>query len=687
MPIRKKMLLFVSIVVIVPMLFIFILSNSVLNDQIEKAAQEYLQNAFIIARNQMVSRLDEMQKLSNTTAKSSEFQEAIQEVNTIKLNKTISDINEVYDYLDFSMVFDGEKKLITSKPNIESPKLSRLSTLIGEAERAHTTITSEELFNIEDLFPIGSASYNKFRVLVSDHGKNNNSNKYLTKCLAAVTISPVYNKESNKPIGFLVFGDIVNNDAYFPQIYSKSVENSYLAISVDGIRISSNIQSHEKENYIGSSIPIPYSTLEGTRNAYFGNVNFEGEIHIFLDNSILNRDGNKVGVLGVGIPETKFSIIMNIQRGIIIFVSIFCLVIMIFIGIAVANHITEPIIKATELANQISKGNNEVVIDKRFLEGKNSETTILLKAFQKMAGDLKNSEVERLNYLGKLENKQAEMQMLSKQLVILNENLEGKVKLRTQDLREAIIVLKKAGEIKSLFLANMSHELRTPLSAIISCSEILKDKLFGTLNDKQSKYVSNILNSGHHLLMLINDVLDISKIEAGKMTLLLGVYSVSEVIMEGLSVVKSLAYRKNIHITINIVPTNFIIKVDANKLKQIFYNLLANAIKFTPENGKVIVEVCKNGNYMQLTVKDNGIGIKEEDQERIFNEFEQADSSYEREYEGTGLGLPLTKKLVEIHGGKIFLHSILGKGTEVIVTLPVNINENTNNGTNTSTIV
>ena len=674
MPIRKKMLMFVSIVVIVPTLFIFILSNSILNNQIEKAAQGYLQNAFVIARNQMLNRLSEMQKLSIKTAKSLEFQEALQDVNTTKLNKTTNDIEEVYDYIDFYMVFDGDKKLLTSKPSIENPKFSRLSKLIDETEKEHKTITSEELFNLEDLFPIGSKEYNKFKILINDNNKDNKVNEYLTKCLTAITISPVYNK-NNKQTGFLVFGAIANNNNYFPENYSKSVQNSYLAISINGIRVSSNIRGPKKENYIGSSIPIPFSTLEGTRNAYYGKQNNDGEIHLFLDNSILNLDGDKVGVIGVGIPEAKFSIIMNIQRGIIISVSIFCLVIMIFIGIAVAKRITEPVIKATELANQIAEGNNEILIDKRLLEGKNSETTILLKAFQKMACDLKNGEEERLNYLEKLQNEHFEQQKLSEQLAVLNENLEGEVKLRTQDLREAIIVLKRAGEIKSLFLANMSHELRTPLSAIITCSEILNEKLFGTLNDKQSKYISNILNSANHLLKLINDVLDISKIEAGKMTLILGLYSISDIITEGISVVKSLAYRKNINITINIIPKDFIIKVDGNKLKQILYNLLANAIKFTPKNGKVTVEVYKNDEYMQLTVKDNGIGIKEEDQQRVFNEFEQVDSSYERQYEGTGLGLPLTKKLVEIHGGKIFLHSILGKGTEVVVTLPININE------------
>lgn len=678
MPIRRKVLILVSLIVIVPMIFIFFISNSVLNNQIEKAAQGYLQNAFIISRNQIVNRLNEMERLSIRTTKSLEFQKAIQEKNTRGLNQIIFDINEVYDYIDFYMVFDDKKRLIACPPNIKKSKFPRLNALISKAENSHNIIVSEELFNLEDLFYTDSNEYNKFKVLISKSNEDNKVNKYLTKCLTSVNISPIYNKKNNKNIGFLVIGAIANNDKYFPEIYSKSVENSYLALSIDGIRIASNIRSPKKENYIGSLIPISINTLEGRRNVYYGKQNIDGEVHIFLDKTIVDCDGNNVGVLGVGIPEHKFSIIMNTQRNIIIFVSLICLVFMIFIGRHAANLITKPIVRATELADQISHGNNEIVIDECFFKEKNSETTILLEAFKKMAADLRTSEEERLDYLEELQNQHFEQQKLSEQLFTLNENLEEKVKLRTRDLREAVISLKKSGEVKSRFLANMSHELRTPLSAIINSSEMLKEEMFGPLNDKQKRYINNVLNSGTHLLQLINDILDISKIEAGKMTLALDYYSISNVVMGSVSIVKSLAYRKNIDIAINIVPSDFMIKVDANKLKQILCNLLSNAIKFTQQNGKVIVDVSRNGGYMKVTIKDNGIGIKEEDQERIFNEFEQVDGSYERKYGGTGLGLPLTKKLIEMHNGKIFLLSQIGKGTEVIVTLPINIDESRN---------
>ncbi|WP_252224271.1 ATP-binding protein [Clostridium sp. ZBS2] len=672
MSIRKKCIVFVSIVVIVPMILILILSNVILNNQIDKSAQGYLENAFIIAKNQMLNQLDEMEKISIKTTNSSDFKSKLKEENKNVLDADIYELREVYEYIDLYFVFSDDKRLLLNHPSIKGTNLDRLNVLLDKAKECHKTVISEEIFNLDDLFYYDSKEYNEFKVKLD----NTEEKEYLNKSLVSITISPVYDKKEDQLLGFLVLGSIINNNDYFPKIYSENVKNSYLAISIDEIRIASNIRSPKKENYIGSLNPTSIKELNSLEKTYFGKQNIDGEIHIFLDKPILNCDGECVAVLGVGIPEDKFSIIMHMQRNIIIFVCAFFLVIMLFICKYVSRKLTAPIIKATELANQISKGDNEVVIDKKFLEDNKDETIILLKAFKKMADDLKYAENEREIYLKNIKYEQIEQEKLSRQLFLLNESLEEKVKLRTEDLREAIKSLKKADKVKSLFLANMSHELRTPLSAIITCSEILKEEIFGKLNSKQLKHITNILNSGNHLLQLINNVLDISKIESGKMKLTLGRYSIADIIIESFSVVKSLAYRKNIYIDININPSDFIIKIDANKLRQILYNLLSNSIKFTQEGGKVQIEVTKNLAYIKLIVEDNGIGIKKEDQKRIFNEFEQVDNSYERKYEGTGLGLPLTKKLVEMHGGEIFLISNINIGTKVIVTIPVQREDN-----------
>ncbi|WP_252249318.1 ATP-binding protein [Clostridium sp. VAP23] len=675
MSIRKKCIIFVSIVVIVPMILILMLSNVILNNQIDKSAQGYLENAFIIAKNQMLNQLDEMEKISIKTTNSSDFKRELKDKNISMIDENIDELKEVYDYVDLYFVFSDDKRLILNHPSIKGTNLDRLNELLDKAKEGHKTIISEEIFNLDDLFYYDSKEYNKLKVKID----NADENEYLNKSLVAITISPVYDKKEDRLLGFLALGSTINNNDYFPKAYSKNVENSYLSISIDKIRISSNIRSPKKENYVGSLNSISIKDLNKSEKAYFGKQNIGGEIHMFLDKPISNCDGECVAVLGVGIPENKFSIIMHMQRNIIVFVCAVFLIIMLFICRYVSKKLTTPIIKATELANQISKGNNEVIIDKKFLEDNKDETIILLKAFKKMADDLKCAENEQKIYLKNIKDEQIEQKKLSRQLFLLNESLEEKVKLRTEDLREAIKGLKEADKIKSLFLANMSHELRTPLSAIITCSEILKEEIFGELNSKQLKHITNILNSGNHLLQLINNVLDISKIEAGKMKLTIGEYSISDIAMESFSVLKSLAYRKNIEINLNIEPSDFIIKIDANKLKQILYNLLSNSIKFTEEGGKVQINITKNLAYMKLVVEDNGIGIKKEDQKRIFNEFEQVDNSYERKYEGTGLGLPLTKKLVEMHGGEIFLVSNIDIGTKVIVTIPVQQEDNTYN--------
>jgi PAS domain S-box-containing protein len=228
---------------------------------------------------------------------------------------------------------------------------------------------------------------------------------------------------------------------------------------------------------------------------------------------------------------------------------------------------------------------------------------------------------------------------------------------------------------KSQFLANMSHELRTPLNAIIGFSEVLTDKLFGDLNERQLKYGNNILNSGRHLLQLINDILDLAKVESGRAELLCGAFNVSKVLNDAQSIVKTLANKKGIVLEFNVASELPPLIADEGKFKQILYNLLSNAVKFTPDGGKVTVTAAlgSQGECMQISVADTGIGIKPEDHERVFSEFEQVDSSYGRQQQGTGLGLALTRRLVEMHGGKIRVESegVEGHGSVFTFTIPI----------------
>ncbi len=252
--------------------------------------------------------------------------------------------------------------------------------------------------------------------------------------------------------------------------------------------------------------------------------------------------------------------------------------------------------------------------------------------------------------------------------------LERKVIERTEVLERMNEELERANELKGRFIANMSHELRTPLNSIIGFSDVLLEGTFGSLSEDQSRYITNIKAAGIHLLQLVNNILDLAKLEAGKAELQYEEFYIDELLHEVLSTMTPLAEKKEITITASIDPDIDELVADRIKIKQILFNLLSNAVKFTPEGGSVSVHAERvqegEGGGFRFSVKDTGIGIPPDETEKIFDEFEQVDSSTSRQQMGAGLGLSLTKKLVEIHGGKISVQSSLGKGSVFSFTIP-----------------
>jgi GAF domain-containing protein/anti-sigma regulatory factor (Ser/Thr protein kinase) len=228
--------------------------------------------------------------------------------------------------------------------------------------------------------------------------------------------------------------------------------------------------------------------------------------------------------------------------------------------------------------------------------------------------------------------------------------------------------LERASRHKSEFLANMSHELRTPLNAIIGFSEVLLQGIFGEVNEKQREYLHDVLGSGQHLLSLINDILDLSKIEAGRLDLEPSTFALRDALENGLMIVRERAARHGIALNAVVASDIGAIEADERKVKQILFNLLSNAVKFTPDGGRVDVSVRAENGDVRVEVRDTGIGIAPADQERVFEEFRQV--GRERSREGTGLGLTLTKRFVELHGGRIWLESTPGQGSTFTFTLP-----------------
>jgi PAS domain S-box-containing protein len=250
--------------------------------------------------------------------------------------------------------------------------------------------------------------------------------------------------------------------------------------------------------------------------------------------------------------------------------------------------------------------------------------------------------------------------------------LARRVDERTAELQQANLELARAARAKDEFLANMSHELRTPLNAVIGLSESLLDEVYGTLTDKQSKSLNTIAESGRHLLSLINDILDLAKVEADRVALDLQPIPVSAVCRSSLQFVQPQAAKKNIQLTSSVDAQVETVQADNRRLKQMLVNLLNNAVKFTPPEGRVHLSVTGDaaGGIVTFTVSDTGIGIAPEELGRLFKPFEQLDSGLSRSHEGTGLGLALVARLAELHQGRVTVESELGKGSRFSLILP-----------------
>jgi signal transduction histidine kinase len=239
-----------------------------------------------------------------------------------------------------------------------------------------------------------------------------------------------------------------------------------------------------------------------------------------------------------------------------------------------------------------------------------------------------------------------------------------------REIEEKSKQIEAANRHKSEFLANMSHELRTPLNAIIGFSEVLGERMFGELNEKQAEYTDDILSSGRHLLSLINEILDLSKVEAGRMELEVATFDLPLAIDNARTFVRERATKHGINLDVTVDERLGDFVGDERKIKQVLLNLLSNAVKFTPEGGRIGIKARQADGSVEISVSDTGIGIAPEDQPKIFEEFRQVGSDYAHKVEGTGLGLTLAKKFVELHGGKIWVESEVGKGSTFSFTLP-----------------
>jgi signal transduction histidine kinase len=296
-----------------------------------------------------------------------------------------------------------------------------------------------------------------------------------------------------------------------------------------------------------------------------------------------------------------------------------------------------------------------------------------LRLVQKAAHNIaqnKYNEIYDFGSVKELKELSIDFDQMSQKINATQSQLETQVAVRTEELLKKTFELEVANKLKSNFLANMSHELRTPLNAIIGFSDLLLEKIFGELTNKQTEYLTDIRSSGKHLHSLINDLLDVSKIEAGQTSLDLRSFKLDTAINGCLTMIKDRAVLNQINIIFD--PTDFpsVIFADEKRFKQIMLNLLSNAVKFTLPHGKIWIECNRDELGVNFSIKDTGIGIPDENLKRIFEEFIQGNDFYTNKNEGTGLGLAITKKLVELHGGVLSVISTVGFGSVFSFNLP-----------------
>ncbi len=260
-----------------------------------------------------------------------------------------------------------------------------------------------------------------------------------------------------------------------------------------------------------------------------------------------------------------------------------------------------------------------------------------------------------------------ELKEKTKQLDVQNRELA----VRQEELLDKNRQVEEANRLKTEFLANMSHELRTPLNVIMGFSELMMDEVPGGVNEEQRQCLDDILSSGNHLLDLINEVLDLSKIESGKMELRITDFALTEVIKSLRSTMMPMLARRRQSLDVKVEKGLPKVRADKARVRQVLLNLLSNAAKFTPDGGRLKIEAVREGDWCQVSVVDNGIGIQQEDQGRIFEAFYRADNSITREAGGTGLGLTLSKQIIEVHGGRMWVQSEYGKGSQFTFTLPL----------------
>lgn len=589
----------------------------------------------------------------------------------LKDNSAVLRISEVFSYEDVGSYFetDDEEKLSeilnrcapvgmgapytaavdatgvvlasNAQPAGTDWPLSQLLITLSEETAA---ITSTELIPEEQL----SICYPTFK----QNAKVQISEKdYLNDAYIRIVAYPVRSSEGVF-LGAIVEGYLLNNNQLLLGGFSSIVSNAYLSIGTsDGTRICSNIQVDNSAFFYPAGTQQMQEFVDTINGGeiWRGVVTMtDGKLGVVVAGSLKDQSGKIIGNLGVGMPVTSIPTISPSLLTTLGISFILILVAAALMGHILTGLITKPIASLEANARAVSTGefpNLESILKRK----------ILPKEFAELANDL---------------------YVMANELTSENQRLEEKVGKRTEELLATIGELRDANQHKSQFLANISHELRTPLNSIIGFSSLLQDGLAGEMNEKQLEYVSIIIQSGNHLLDLINDLLGLVKIDTNADKLSISDVDLRRLIVDTAATMYPQANAKGQSLSEDIDLSQGMSNVrwDEGKMRQVLINLIANAIKFTPQGGSISI-ICRSAgaDSIELDVMDNGIGIDDGMKERVFLAFEQADNSYTRIYKGVGLGLAITRSIISMHGGRVWIEDTEGGGTTVRMVLPTNV--------------
>lgn len=557
--------------------------------------------------------------------------------------------------LGFALVVDGEGELLASTPSVRADANASFGRYFEAVEQEGvSSIGSMDVVDLGAVFEEGSPEYERYLVRTADG--------LVTRALVNLAVIAPSGSEE-----LLVLGEVINNNMRYPEYYTERVADSFLSFVVDDVRVSTNLApGKDHSSQLGTSVPVSLGDVSD--GGYFSSeLSSAGYQYYYLYTAAENYWGEPIAGMGVGIREAVYSNLIHNNVRVVFVVALVLSPLVIAVSWLFSNRITRPLKTGRRMVERIMQGDYEAVARYPMPEDTINESDQLVASLRTMAVELNESQRKIKETVSDLKASKEAAQDLSDQLLRANDNLEITVRARTLELQQLAEGLAVSNSTKTRFIANISHELKTPLTSSISAADLLLSEMFGTLNGKQRDYVGNIHRSSSHLLELINDILATAKIDEGRSNLYFEEFSVVDALDEVVRTVSGSSPARATDVCVSCEPADLTLSADRVVLKQVLYNLLSNATKFSEAGSEIRIdvrEVVRGGrSVVDFSIADRGIGIAASDLDRVFYEFEQVENSYSRTYEGTGLGLPLARRQVELHGGKLWLESELGYGT------------------------